>query len=332
MPDIIKTIHAIPLDERIALCLAYKSLDYKWIIRNYLTNCNPEIMKNLKSTDYRIDPYIKSGTSGIKCGKTKMPEGTLFQIANSTFLYYDKWKNSVFAKDVSLKAVSDMCNNRDLMLNVVKQDDTLYFLSRVFNQLTGSTRGLYKCYDCGTNARAMFLKLIQAHRGEKSLFLTIEEQTRMRNEYMANPVGTFDSMEGSSDGIKPNAIVEQCYSMFKNSKQSCVGIMSLGLDNFGHVWVIEKLCREGQPPRYHQYQSCFRSHMVLDFLEYKDYGGKPEQSMDITDFFNKLKYLFAYSGPWTNKEYAIFSELFAFLPVFPIKEGNPSFSFTSITY
>jgi hypothetical protein len=317
--DIIQTMHDISLDDRIKLCLTYKSLDYKWIIRNYLTNCLSTIRQTLKKNDPRIDnSYTRQ--SGITCGETAKTPQTLFKLANSTFDYFAKYKKS-FASDPSLSAITEMCNNPELEFNVLKQDDRLFFLSRVFNQMAGSTRGLYKCYDCGTNARAMFIQLIEKHRhgAAQGLFLTLAEQTRLREEYAVNP------------DEDPVVTVNKAWTTLRNSPSSCVMILSLGLDNFGHVWIIEKI-NSAKVTRYHQYQSCFRSHMVLDYVEFKNYGEHPEQSLDIDDFFEKLAYLFGYTGAWTNKEYAIFSELFAFLPVYPIAEGRPSFSFTSVIY
>ncbi len=357
-------MHDLNLKKRIDLCLTYEALDYKWIIRNFLTNCSEKIRSTLKTDDLRIDnTYNDNEVTGTgvmcsslidndqkatlaekKCLKSlsdpqmrgpdqtvfKSPgdhltRGFLYALANNTFDYYDKWK-STFDAEPSLSAIAEMCNHVDYTYNVLKQDDQLYFLSRVFNRLTDTSRGLYKCYDCGTNARAIFLRLIKRHRGEdKDLFFTLKEQARMRDEY---------TIYGDH---QPELIVLAGLERLKSYPKSGVFIFSLGFDNFGHVWVIEKIChdKKGKPrktPRYHQYQSCFRSHMVMDFLAFKNYGVDPEQSMDIDDFFKKLYDLFVFRGPWSNKEYYTFSQLFAFLPVYPILEGNPSISFTSIQY
>ena len=89
--DIIQTLHDISLDDRIKLCLTYKSLDYKWIIRNYLTNCLPTIRQTLKQNDPRIDnSYTRK--SGITCNETSKKPSALFQLANSTFDYFTKYK------------------------------------------------------------------------------------------------------------------------------------------------------------------------------------------------------------------------------------------------
>ena len=320
--NIIKNIHNIPLDARINLCLKYAALDYKWLIRNYLTNCS-SVRQKLAANDDRIDPaYVpRPGHTGVTCGITGKNTNELYRVANSAFDYTATYAK-VFQQDPSLSAITEMCHDPALSLNVLKQDDQLYFLSRVFNEMAGSTRGLYKCYDCGTNARAMFLKLIQKHRGGRA-FLSLPEQNRLRKEY-----SVYGPQTPESTAIGARNAAEE----LKASPTSCVMILSLGFDNFGHVWVIEKIVRKGQPARYHQYQSCFRSHMVIDFLEYKNYGADPEQSMDIDGFFKQLAYLFGFTGPWTNKEYAIFSALFAFLPVYPIDEGRPNFSYTAVIY
>jgi len=321
--SVISTMHDLNLSDRINLCLDYQALDYKWIIRNFLTNCSKKIRSTLKDNDDRIDNTYTNNEvrgRGIMCLNMSNEQG-LYDLANNTFDYYDKWKKT-FDKEPSLSAITEMCNDLEYTYNVLKQDDQLYFLSRVFNRLTDTTRGLYKCYDCGTNARAIFLRLVKKHRGkDKDIFFTLEEQARMRMEY---------TIYGS---VHPEKIVMEAYERLKSYNKSGVFIFSIGLDNFGHVWVIEKQFKKGNPtPRYHQYQSCFRSHMVMDFLAFKNYGEHPEQSLDIDDFFKKLHDLFIWKGPWTNKQYRIFSELFAFLPVYPIAEGKPSIGFTSIMY
>ena len=318
---VIETMHDINLSDRINLCLKYQALDYKWIIRNFLTNCSPKIRSTLKINDNRIDNTYKENEVkgyGIMCSDMS-DEKKLYALANNTFDYYDKWKKT-FDREPSLSAISEMCNDLEYAYDVLKQDDQLYFLSRVFNCLTDTTRGLYKCYDCGTNARAIFLRLVKKHRGnDKDIFFTLKEQARMRTEY---------TIYGD---IHPEEIVMDAYKQLKNYTKPGVFIFSLGLDNFGHVWVIEKQFKHGVP-RYHQYQSCFRSHMVMDFLAFKNYGEDPDQSLDIDEFFKNLYYLFVLKGPWSNKDYLIFSKLFAFLPVYPIMEGKPSISFTSIMY
>ena len=242
---VIETMHDLNLSDRINLCLAYEALDYKWLIRNFLTNCSSKIRPTLMDDDKRIDNTYEENEmkgSGIMCSQMT-DEPALYALANNTFDYYDTWKKT-FLQEPSLSAITEMCNDLEYAYNVLKQDDQLYFLSRVFNRLTDTTRGLYKCYDCGTNARAIFLRLVKKHRGkDEDIFFTLKEQARMREEY---------TIYGD---VHPENIVVAGYERMKTYPKPGVFIFSLGLDNFGHVWVIEKQFKNGKP-RYHQYQSC----------------------------------------------------------------------------
>jgi hypothetical protein len=263
----------------------------------------------------------------MKCIKDAGAVKLLDSIANSAFKYHDKYKDKL-NRDPSLAAITELCHADELKYNVLHQDDQLFFLSRVFNQIARSTRTLFKCYDCGTNARAMFLKLIKHHRGKKyphlnggtGFYLSMEEQELLRDEY-------------TKPDLPPLECVAKCYERLKSAKKDTVFIMSLGIDNFGHVWVIEKRFIRGKP-RYHQYQTCFRSHMLIDWIEHCNYGGNPGQSLDIDRFFKSLAELFSITDEWTQEDYAKFVDLFAFIPVRHIKAGhtNPSFSFSSVTY
>lgn len=319
--------HSRNVLDKIELSLAYNSLDHKWLSRNWLSTCWEKLRKNESSPNYdsrRID-------EDMKCISNPNVIPLLDGIANSAFKYHEKYAK-VLKKDPSLSVITELCHDDGLRYNVLQQDDQLFFLSRVFNQIARSTRKLFKCYDCGTNARAIFLKLIKHHRGAKyrskqnpgipndGFYLTMDEQEMLRREY-------------TEPDLPPLECLAKWYSDIKRVKKDTVFIMSLGLDNFGHVWVIEKRFIRGKP-RYHQYQTCFRSHMLVDWIEHCNYGKNPDQSLDIDTFYKYLSELFSKTDAWTEEDYAKFVYLFAFIPVRHIAAGNTnaSFSYSYITY
>ena len=239
----------------------------------------------------------------------------IVDMAYSAFDYYQQYQHTI-KSDPSLAALTSMCSKEDHINDVDLQDNTVFHLSNVFNQIIDSTRVLHKCYDCGTNARAMFLKLIETHRGIN--FITHEEQQRMKHEYLVKRTGVAEEIKKCKDKL---------LSLDRNS----VFIMSLAIDSFGHVWVIEKIV-DSAKVRYHHYQTCLRSHLFLDFLEYKDYGRYPDQSLDLDDFFADLTDILTVNEPWIDSDYRLFAKLFAFLPVSSVLNPNPGFSFTWLSY
>jgi hypothetical protein len=274
---------------KILIFYAYKSLDRKWYARTLLKD------KKHKFDDATLD--------------------ILNDIATSSFKYCECYFDRIKA-DVSLNAITKLCNNSGLMYDVMGHDAKLFVLSRTFNQVLNSGRILHRCYDCGTNARAIFMQLIEAHRGK--LFLTAHEQMRIKREYQISYINTPDT-------------IEACHKRIVEAKSDTVFLMSLSIEDFGHVWVIEKLFLP-KAIRYHLYQSSFRSHMLLDYIEEKDYGRNPEQSMDIELFFEDFKNLMSYTDEWTDEHYRLFTLLFSFMSVNPVINPNPGFCFTSVTY
>lgn len=275
---------------KIETSLKYNTLDYKWAVRKYIGD----------HKDSNIDPEIHD---------------FLLQLATSSFNYYYEHKEYL-ESDISLKAISSFCINPDLMYDVTISDTDLDFLSRLFNQIIHSTRDLHKCYDCGTNARAMFFKLVEAHRGK--YYISPQEQLRMARQYRPNMDNYMMEINNSHRDLT---------LMDKNT----VFILSLGLDGFGHVYIIEKIFIDNIP-RYHHYQTSFKSHLLLDFIENRDYGRDKHQSLDVDNFFSDFKYLMSIDHKWDDKDYKLFGSLFAFLPTTPITNPKPSYCYTYLTY
>lgn len=283
------------LFQRLGTSLRYGTLDYKHITRDFLSSLedSPE----------------------LKAQVTEEMRDFLLPLATSGFDYYANNKK-VFESDISLRTVTSLCSFKDLMLNVKAEDKTVHFLSHLFNQVIHSTRGLYECYDCGTNARAMFMHLVEAHRGK--LYISPQEQIRMQEMYSPN----------SEDPVQE---AERCRTMLKKLKKDTVFICSIGLGDSGHVWVFEKRFINGKE-RYHMYQSSLNSHLVLDFIENRKYADNPHQSLDVDQFFDEFKIILEHNGPWDERIKNLFAKLFAFLPGYDVMEHENSFCWTYLTY
>lgn len=279
--------------EKIKKSLEYGALDHKWIARDYLYKRHrwPEL------------PLSKE-------------DQMLYDMATSAFDYYMKHYD-VLQTDQSLRAITKMCSADNHSVNVKQNDSVVFHLSNVFNEIIESTRALHQCYDCGTNARAIFLKLIETHRGLS--YITHEEQQRMKDEYLVK-----------REDVKKE--INKCRKILNNARSDTVCIMSLAIQSFGHVWIIEKRFNANGVARYHHYQTSLNSHLLLDFIEKKDYGQNLHQSLDIERFFNDLTYLLTKHDVWIDKDYRLFAEMFAFLPVNDITDPSPGFSYTWITY
>jgi hypothetical protein len=266
---------------KIRKSIDYGALDHKWLSRRHINS--------FKGEEARI----------------------IASIAQSAFEYYDRYRDTIDS-DPSLRAITSMCSVKDHITDIDLQDDVVFHLSNVFNQIIESDRALYQCYDCGTNARAIFLKLVETHRGTS--FIGHDEQQRMKKEYLVKRHGIKDEIKKSQ-------------SMLLSMNGNAVFIFSLSIDNFGHVWVIEKI-----GTRYHHYQTCLHSHLFLDFLEHKDYGRNLDQSLDLVEFFDDLETILTINQPWDDTDYRLFAKLFLFLPVRPVRKPNPGFSFTWLRY
>jgi hypothetical protein len=277
----------------------YSSLDHKWAARSYL----------------KIKGWSPSQLFGETVRENEIPDDELLMIsiALSAFKYYYQHYDNL-TQDPSLAAVTTLCSSSTQTMELQAKDPQVTYLSGVFNKMVNSNRKLLQCYDCGTNARALFLKLIEVGRGCKDL--SDEEIARMKIEYSLN----------KTDPLTP---MRKILAKLKKTKEHIVSIMSVGFSDFGHVWVIEKKYFDGVP-RYHHYQSALHSHMLIDFVEAMDYGANPMKSLDIDEFFLKLEYLLGFTEQWTEKEQRIFVELFAFCPT-PVVNPEPGFCGTWIS-
>lgn len=274
----------------------YKTLDYKYIARDFLSELD---------RDQRLAAEIDTNIRDF-----------LLPLASSSFDYY-KRHFEVFQKDKSLKAVTSLCNCEQLLLNVSAEDKTVRFLSHLFNQVIHSSRGLLRCYDCGTNARAMFFELIRAHRGQ--LYVSPQEQMKIQELYLPNP-----------DAVNE---VSRFHRFATTVQSDTVFICSLGLGDSGHVWVIEKrFIGPNRKVRYHMYQSCLNSHLVLDFIEHCDYAKKPCQSMDIDAFCSDLQKIMGHRGPWTESIKKLFAKRFLFLPANEVTDPSNTYCWAYLTY
>lgn len=244
----------------------------------------------------------------------------LLKISMSAFKYYNKYRDNI-ESDRSLKAVCSMCTGSMAQIDPLHVDKHVFHLSRVFNAATKSKRKLHKCYDCGTNARAVFIRLIQAARNlpAENIGLTPNEQKRISEEYWLNVTTPLEE-------------IEQCLKFMLDMPQDAVFIMSVGVQDFGHVWIIEKRFFNGKP-RFHQYQSALRSHLLIDFVEREDYGRNPMKSLNITEFMAKIYVLMQITDrPWTDEEHELFADLFAFLPSYKVTKPRPGFCYTYVVY
>jgi len=283
--------------DKIQRSIDYNALDHKWLSR-----------RDISREKYTLDEINRI--------IEEQPEHYLYKLldmATSAFKYYNMYCHPL-KNDISLAAVTSLCTDSILKFDLNAQDDEVFHLSNVFNLIIDSNRGLLKCYDCGTNARAVFLKLINVHRGNS--LLTHNEQQRMKREYLVNITD-------------PQSVARKCKRKLINMTHDAVFIMSVTIQDFGHVWIIEKRWINGQP-RYHHYQSCLNSHLLIDFIERMDYGRNPMDSMNIELFMDKVKYLLDIKTSWTDNNYRTFADLFAFLPVNDVDNPKPGFCYTWI--
>jgi hypothetical protein len=275
---------------RIKRSLEYGALDHKWLARNQL-------------------------------GSGRANKG-LRSIALSSFDYFDHYFDAL-KSDRSLAAITSLCNDEDNQLDVDAEDPNVMTLSTAFNEMVGSNRKVFKCYDCGTNARAIFLTLIKAARlhgsqGLNVIPITPDERSRMMKEYLLN---TTD----------PVRLATACLNKLLTAKKDIVFIMSVSVEDFGHVWVIEKRFFKGKP-RYHHYQSSLSSHLLIDFIEAMDYGRDPMQSIDIEEFMNGVIHLMGIRREWKKTDLLTFVRLFRFIPLRKVTDPKPGFCYTWIEY
>jgi hypothetical protein len=138
----------------------------------------------------------------------------------------------------------------------------------------------------------------------------------MKREYLVNMT-------------EPVRVINECKNKILNVKKDTVFIMSVSVQGFGHVWVIEKRFIDSVP-RYHHYQSSFKSHLLIDFIERMDYGREPMASMDISKFMDDTAYLMGIQTAWTDADHRLFAKLYAFVPVDKVTQPTPGFCYTWI--
>ncbi len=205
---------------------------------------------------------------------------------------YQKLNAYSLNNDKSLKIVSNICNCSDTALSTVCNQYNIKELGEYFNSVAGSGREVKHCYDCGTVARAIFLTMVSSFKGG----LTEEDKLSIRSLY--NP-----------DRLKPSESIEDFYGVIKSVKGHCIFMVSIGLDNFGHIWIIEKFPNG----KYTMYQSALGSYLLMDYLEYRD-SANNNKWLNIHTFYKAMKYLINYNGPWTNEENNLFCKWFQFMP------------------
>jgi hypothetical protein len=290
----------------------YSSLDYKWIAR-----------KHLKKRGWTIQRLMKKHPGGLELSHTELPiddpshtDYIMLKLALSAYRYYYMFYDNII-KDTSLEAITSLCSSSMGSLDTEVDDEEVLNRSYYFNELIGSKRKLFKCYDCGTNARAAFLKLVET--GRQSSIIHPDEIFRMKEEYQVNR-------------LDPDLPIRRCLeALTKDDGINMVAIMSISIEDFGHVWVIEKKYINGVV-RYHHYQSALNSHMLIDYIEAMDYGADPTKSLDVVNFMTKLSKLLNVRGPWSEPEYHLFSQLFAFMPVSPVVNPEGGFCWTWLSY
>jgi hypothetical protein len=245
-------------------------LDYKWDVRRYL--------------------YEK---------KHRARGGDLVFLEDvvSPFAYLNKHRD-VIADDKSLFAICQLCTGVDHVIDVEQRDERLFYLARLFNEMTQSARSIHMCYDCGTVARGVFFQLIKAYRG--SLHLFPKEIERFRDEYY------MDRHKGIA-GI--NVLARRLHSVKQNSLFMCA--LQLG-DDFGHIYVIEKIYVDGKP-RFRLFQSCLNAYLLVDYLECMDYCRGSSVGIDVDQHLSALRRMIG-TQEWGPTEIDLFIEWYKFYP------------------
>lgn len=247
----------------------------------------------------------------------------ILPMSTSGFDYYNRYKDKI-NQDLSLNTVTSLCNFPELMQDVEANDKTVDYLAHFFNNMISSGRSLFKCYDCGTSARAMFLHLIAAHRNKPNVKpppLTKNEWRRLRTMYVG--------------GLNAPLRVREFAKFITSTQRDTCCICSISLGKSGHVWVIEKIHLAGSgKARYRLYQSSFYSHLVIDWIEHKDYASNISRGIDMDEFNGDLlKMVNMPEGkPWTESTKHLFSKLFAFLPNNPVIDPKYDFLWAYVHY
>ena len=254
-------------------------------IIEFILQCN--LNKSLEYKWYcrNIDP---------KTIKDKELRAMVKRSSLSSFDYYNKHVDAII-NDKSLAIVCDICKCQNTALTTTCVDHSVTELGHYFNEIAGSARGVKMCYDCGTVARAMFMNMINGYRGA----LTPKEKKYIKSNY--NP-----------HRASPGAVLEEFYCTIKRLKKHSVFIMSVGLDDFGHVWIFEKVVDFMGRHKVIMYQSSLNSFLLMDYIEYKDMANKKD-GINIDEFYQDMKHLIARKN-WSDYENKLFCKWFQFMP------------------
>lgn len=237
-----------------------------------------------------------------------------------------------------------------------KNIEELLSLAELFNIIVDSDRKLIlDFYDCGTNARAIFLYLIKAHRG--NLDLSIEELNRMYDQYRAWPTNmmALQSAKETLKTMKPGVMILSIRFWLDDKHQ------------FGHVWIFEKLEVSGNQrflekseisgnqgfleklpvsgnqrflekpfnfskfskfnkSRINIYQSALDQYMTMDY--YREYG----HQIDAQKMLNKVAKLLKIQK-WSSNASNLFADIFKF--THGVQMGTkirPEFFYTYVEY
>lgn len=179
----------------------------------------------------------------------------------------------------------------------------------LFNVLTGSKRPIIPdFYDCGTTARAIFMSLLNANRGNVSI--SQGEEAHMQNYvYDEQLASAMQKLEEMGCGVMICSLV--IHNLNEGTTQS----------ELGHVWIIEKKGDDS----HRIYQSALNNYQVLDHMV--RYGS----CVDGIWFLKKLKSL-VNAKEWSRSKKDLFYELFHYLPTIPLHKVRCSFHWTSIEY
>ena len=292
--------------------LTLNTLDYNYYIRIFLTCIKNKLIKKTRDAETIKDENIYLEIYN---------DYLLNYLIKRSFDYYNKHK-SFFSSDISLNAISSICTNPILQQDPSLEDQYLTKLSQFFNFISKTQRNLYKCYDCGTNARSIFLNLIKANRGK--LIIYPFERERIVNMY-----NTYDD--------DPIPKIKACKDFLINTHKNFVVIISLGLTESGHVYTLEKRIINGKE-NIQQYQSALNSHMILDFLEHVDIVSKIKNniSLNYVQMMDDLLLLFNLYE-WKKEHKKIFTQWFYYIFGHEIKSTTDklpdySFSWTYVIY
>ena len=294
--------------------LKYNTADYNYYIRILFNYIKKKIDKQYTIEQKFIDLYN---------------DKLLNNLINESYKYLQD-NIDFFNTDKSLSAITLVCSNPKLVYDPTIEDKYLIQLSHYFNFLTDTNRKLLRCYDCGTNARAIFLNLIKKNRNNEIIF-TSAEHKQMANLYK------------QQNYIKNNTLdnLNSCLNKLNEVNKETVFIISLGFLKSGHVFVLEKRFINGKPLVLH-YQSALNSHMIIDFLYLIDIVDKIKnhRSVNYVKMLNDIKYLFN-KKHWDDNDKKLFASWFLYTTgdnivesdfTKPIISDNYNFTWTYITY